>query len=88
MMSPGDTDESKQYWFPAKRYGWGWGPPKSWQGRLVLALFFVLLLIGAILFLSKDDTLGFLVYVATLVAILVGVCYVKGEPPAWRSSDK
>ena len=49
-MSSPDIDKSKQYWFPAKRYGWGWGPPQSWQGWLVLAGFFVLLLIGAFLF--------------------------------------
>jgi hypothetical protein len=22
----------KTYWFPAKRYGWGWGLPTVWQG--------------------------------------------------------
>ncbi len=26
----------KKYWFPAKRYGWGWGIPNVWQGWLVL----------------------------------------------------
>ena len=26
-----------KYWFPAKRYGWGWGPPNNWQGWVVLA---------------------------------------------------
>jgi hypothetical protein len=24
-----------RYWFPAKRYGWGWGLPVTWQGWLV-----------------------------------------------------
>ena len=28
-----------RYWFPAKRYGWGWGPPATWQGWAVLAAF-------------------------------------------------
>ena len=23
------------YWFPAKRFGWGWGLPLSWQGWVV-----------------------------------------------------
>jgi len=22
----------RDYWFPAKRYGWGWGIPNRWQG--------------------------------------------------------
>jgi hypothetical protein len=29
----------RKYWFPAKRYGWGWGIPCSWRGWLVLAAF-------------------------------------------------
>jgi hypothetical protein len=24
--------EPKKFWFPAKGYGWDWGPPKTWQG--------------------------------------------------------
>jgi hypothetical protein len=40
------------YWFPAKRRGWGWGPPNSWQGWVVLAAFFALLAAGAALLLG------------------------------------
>ena len=29
----------KGYWFPAKRYGWGWGLPVRWQGWVVMAVF-------------------------------------------------
>ena len=21
-----------RYWFPVKRYGWGWGLPGTWEG--------------------------------------------------------
>jgi hypothetical protein len=28
----------KKIWFPAKRYGWGWGPPTCWQALLTLLL--------------------------------------------------
>ena len=79
--------ESK-YWFPAKRYGWGWGPPRTWQGWLVLAAFFALLAVGAIVFLPKQETGGFLAYTAVLVALLIAICYVTGEPPRWRWGDK
>ena len=79
--------ESK-YWFPAKRYGWGWGPPRTWQGWLVLAAFFALLAVGAIVFLSKQETGGFLAYTAVLVALLIAICYVTGEPPRWRWGGK
>ena len=32
---------NKQYWFRAKRYGWGWGLPIAWQGWVVLSVWFV-----------------------------------------------
>jgi len=79
--------ESK-YWFPAKRYGWGWGPPRTWQGWLVLVAFFALLAVGAIVFLQKQETGGFLAYTAVLVALLIAICYVTGEPPRWRWGGK
>jgi len=25
-----------RYWFPARRYGWGWGLPTAWQGWVVM----------------------------------------------------
>ena len=37
------------YWFPAKKYGWGWGIPCSWQGWIVAA-FFALLFSGSFVF--------------------------------------
>ena len=79
--------ESK-YWFPAKRYGWGWGPPRTWQGWLVLLGFFALLAAGAFVFLPKLQTGYFLVYTTLLVASLIAVCYVTGEPPKWRWGDR
>jgi hypothetical protein len=39
-----------KYWFPAKRYGWGWGVPSAWQGWLVMGAFLVLVLAGSFLF--------------------------------------
>jgi hypothetical protein len=74
-----------RYWFPAKRYGWGWGLPVAWQGWLVLATFVALLVAGAILFPPrKGHLVGYLVYVVILAAAFVGVCWLKGEPPRWR----
>ena len=34
--------QDPEYWFPAKRYGWGWGLPATWQGWTVLAAFLIL----------------------------------------------
>ena len=73
-----------KYCFPAKRVGWGWGMPVTWQGWLVLLLFFALLIAGGLLLLPARGELVFLGYTALLVALLACVCWLKGEPPRWR----
>ncbi len=72
---------AKEYWFPAKRYGWGWGLPKAWQGKAVLILFFVLVAVGAVSVLPEYGNTAFVVYCVVLCCILVAVCWIKGEPP-------
>lgn len=76
-----------KYWFPAKRYGWGWGVPSVWQGWLVLLLFFALLLLGAFVLLPSRGPLEFLLYTTVLCAVLILVCWAKGEPPRWHWGD-
>jgi uncharacterized membrane protein YhaH (DUF805 family) len=76
--------EKPKYWFPAKRYGWGWGPPTAWQGWLVLIAFFALVLIGVIVILPNEGQVPFLLYTAGLVAVLLVICWLKGERPGWR----
>jgi hypothetical protein len=80
--------EQKPYWFPAKRYGWGWGLPATWQGWVVLVAFGSLLRLGVFLFPPKQDIIAFILYAASITAVLVAICYVKGEPPAWRWGGK
>jgi hypothetical protein len=77
----------KKTWFPAKRYGWGWGPPTCWQGWMVLTLFVLFLAVAAFLFISKYLWLYLLVS-CILTAVLIGVGYLKGEKPAWRWGKK
>jgi hypothetical protein len=77
-----------KYWFPAKRCGWGWGFPSAWQGWLVLAAFVGLMVVGAILFPPRTALGLYLIYVIVLCALLVGVCWLKGEPPRWRWGER
>ena len=77
-----------KYWFPAKRYGWGWGPPRAWQGRLVLLTFAALLALGAVVLLPRHETGYFVLYTVILCGVLLVVCYVAGEPPSWRWGKK
>jgi hypothetical protein len=76
--------ERQRYWFPAKRYGWGWGFPRTWEGWLTLAVFLGLIVAGAVLFPPKVTLLPYLAYILVLAALFLGVCWLKGEPPRWR----
>jgi hypothetical protein len=73
-----------KYWFPAKRYGWGWGPPSSWQGWAVIGVFVVLVSVGVFAFPPVRNTGAFVAFVVVLNVLLVAVCWLKGEPPRWR----
>ncbi|HTD68305.1 MAG TPA: hypothetical protein VK846_17405 [Candidatus Limnocylindria bacterium] len=72
----------KKIWFPAKKYGRGWGPPHCWQGWLVLAAWFLLLQAG--IPLALRSALFFVAYTVFLSTILIIVCWLKGEKPRWR----
>ena len=75
----------KPYWFPAKTYGWGWGPPLTWQGWVVLVAWAAVLFEGLVLLRHHDHQLVFSLSYVLLMSVLLGVvCYIKGEPPKWR----
>jgi len=75
------TDQ--KYWFPAKQYGWGWGPPTAWQGWLALLLSLVALGLAARALMPQQPA-KFALVTALIVAVLLVICLLKGEPPAWR----
>jgi hypothetical protein len=87
-MSALKPDDSKPYWFRAKRYGWGWGLPLTWQGWVVLALFVALFVLGIILFPPQTQVVPFLAYALTISIVFMAICWLKGEPPRWRWGDK
>lgn len=76
--------DSNNYWFPAKRYGWGWGLPARWQGWAVLLGFAALLVGGALVLLPGRGPVAFVLYALLLSAGLTAICWWKGEPPRWR----
>ena len=79
--------QSGHYWFPMKRYGWGWGLPIAWQGWVALGLYLVLLAVGIVNFPPSTHPTGFAAIVFGCTAAFGGVCYLKGEPPRWRWGD-
>lgn len=77
-------NSGSRYWFRAKRYGWGWGLPATWQGWLVLVGFFGLIAAGVVLFPPRTALGRYIIYVSVLSIALVAICWIKGEPPRWR----
>jgi hypothetical protein len=72
------------FWFPAKRYGWGWGLPVRWQGWVVFASYAALVYAGIYYFKPQRDVGGLLAYLAILTVVLIAIVVAKGERPEWR----
>ena len=73
--------QPRKYWFPTRQQGWGWGPPSSWQGWLVILAY-----LGSLLALYRfqpptDSVVLFLVGVGISTLLLLSICWIKGAPP-------
>jgi hypothetical protein len=79
--------QDRRYWFAAKRYGWGWGLPLTWQGWLVYVAWFFVLFGGIAKIGLRQLPVPHLVFVVAMILILLAICYWKGEPPRWRSGE-
>ena len=77
-------NEEPAYWFPAKRYGWGWGFPCTWQGWIVFLLY-VSSVVAVSIYVPPDlYPLWFSGLLIVLTLALIGICLLKGEAPRWR----
>jgi hypothetical protein len=74
----------QKYWFPAKRYGYGWGVPVTWQGWLVLVTYVVLATVGTLVLPPQNGLLPYIACITILTAAFIAVCWLKGETPRWR----
>jgi len=84
------NSDGRKIWFPAKRYGWGWGPPNCWQGWVFFVSWLAVLVGGAFFFLrpGQPHFAAFFIFEALLIVIMVIVCLLKGEKPGWRWGRK
>jgi hypothetical protein len=80
-------DRRKLYWFPAKRFGWGWGPPNTWQGWVATVLWIVVLFVGIRILPFHGRVPVQAAFAITMVGFYILICYWKGEPPRWRWGD-
>ena len=76
-----------QYWFRAKRYGWGWGLPSSPAGWVFFCIWLTTLIAGVV-WLRRLHPLAPAAFLAVMTGLLVWVCYAKGEPPSWHWGDR
>jgi hypothetical protein len=82
----------KKIWFKRKTYGFGW-TPSTIEGWLTIAVY-AMLLVLIFCILGKDSSSetqmitdhAFVVIVLT--ALLIVVCYIKGETPRWQWGKK
>lgn len=79
------SESERHFWFPAKRIGWGWGPPVTWQGWLVVAIYLALVGSDVWYYMAHHDLLGMTLILAVFTSLLVAVMYLKGEPPGGAS---
>lgn len=70
------------YWFRAKAYGWGWGIPCTWQGWGVFIVWLGVFIDGSLRLHGHGGAR--LAFTAAMVALILAICYLKGEPPRWR----
>ena len=77
-------DPRSDYWFPAKRFGFGWGLPCRWQGWLTMVLYQGVVVGASVLFRHGHHTQAHLIVIGVATALLVLVCVLKGEPPRRR----
>jgi hypothetical protein len=82
--------DGRKIWFPAKRYGWGWGPPCCWQGWVFFLTWLAALIGGVVCFISRNEQNPVVVYTfaAVLILVMFIVCLLKGEKPGWRWGGK
>lgn len=83
-----ESPRDKRYWFPAKRYGWGWGLPGTWQGWVVVAIYVALIAVAVAAFPPGIVPGRFAACIVALTVLLVAVCWATGEPPRWRWGDR
>jgi hypothetical protein len=82
-----ECEMSEERWFKTRRYGWGWGPARTWQGWVAYGTAALLLIIGVPFVRSSAGPFWATLFAGVVVAGLVAICYAKGEPPRWRWGD-
>jgi hypothetical protein len=80
------SDDDRKYWFRAKKYGWGWTTPATWQGWTIYAAYFAAIA-GCLVSIQTESQRA--ICIVSITALLIIVVVLKGERPlAWRWGKK
>jgi len=75
--------DDRPEWFSAKRYGFGTALPISWQGWLVMAIYFAVTIGSAFLFAKRPVILLSIIFPASVIFLIIAVRTTKGGM-RWR----
>jgi len=75
--------DDRPEWFSAKRYGFGTALPISWQGWLVMAIYFAVTIGSAFLFAKRPVILLSIIFPASVIFLVIAVRTTKGGM-RWR----
>ena len=78
--------DDRPIWFAPKRYGYGTGLPVAWQGWVVMAIYFAVVLGGAYLFARQPVILLSIIFPATIIFLVIALRTTKGGL-RWRWGD-
>ena len=85
----------QDYWFKARRYGWGW-TPVTWQAWSLLAAYLIVVGGSTLVLLpaTKSESTNFVDIVALILiffsatSFLIGLAILKGQRPAEKKLNK
>ena len=80
---------TKKLWFRAKTYGWGW-TPCTWEGWLVIFVSIFLIIFYSTQLDKNSPQIPYLFFlrIASIVTVLIFICYKKGGKPGWRWGNR
>jgi uncharacterized membrane protein YhaH (DUF805 family) len=78
--------DNKKIWFRRKRYGLGWYPV-TWEGWAVIFIW-VVLFTSLVSTMKNHEGFKNIMFVVISVAVLIYICYKKGEPLHWQWGKK
>lgn len=71
--------KQKKYWFPAKKYGWGWTFPDCWQGWAVFGVYGVVVVPIGSWIAHRSGLEQALLFVFAWTILLILIVASKGE---------